>query len=377
MFRIGFLVNPLAGLGGPTGLKGSDGADTVRRALALGARARSAERAALALVALADISEEVHFYCWGGAMGADLLATQGFSHTVLGQPASPSQPDDTHQAVAAMLQLPIDLLLFAGGDGTARDVLDELPGDLPALGIPAGVKMQSGVYAVSPQAAGELLRQLVAGDLVDIRHCEVRDIDEAALRDGKLVSRFYGEMLVPAEGRFMQHVKMGGVESEELVTRDIAADIAEGMDPDILYVIGPGTTTQGLAEEQGLDLTLLGFDVVKDGELVSKDCNERALLDQLAAHEGPVVILLTPTGGQGFLLGRGNQQLSPQVIRAAGIGALQILATKTKITALHGRALLVDTGDAALDTALTGYHSVITGYHDRILYPVSAGSYEV
>lgn len=373
MFQIGLIINPLAGIGGATGLKGSDGTDTARQALAKGATPQAQLRASQALRVLQAHADQVHFFTWGNGMGADVLQDLGFSHTELGQPGQPSVAEDTHQAVTALLQHPIDLLVFAGGDGTARDVLDELPDHIPALGIPAGVKMQSGVYAISPQAAGELLAQLVTGSLVDLRACEVRDIDEAALRDGKVVSRFYGEMLVPAEGRFVQHVKMGGVESEELVLQDIAADLAEDMEDDVLYIIGPGTTTTALAQELNLELTLLGVDVLVAGEILATDADEKTILACLDNHDGPVRIVLTATGGQGFLLGRGNQQISPSVLRRAGKDALVIIATKSKIKALDGRPLWVDTGDAGLDQQLAGYHSIITGYRDRILYPISHG----
>ncbi len=233
------------------------------------------------------------------------------------------------------------------------------------------MKMHSGVYAVSPSAAGELLVLLLTGKLVNLRRCEVRDIDEQALRSGQLVAGFYGEMLVPEEGRFLQHVKQSGREVEELVLQDIAAEVVETMEPGMLYIIGPGTTPRAVMEELGLASTLLGVDVVRDGCVLLQDATESELLDVIQQHPGAASIVVTVTGGQGSLFGRGNQQISARVLAAVGLEQLQIVATKTKISALQGRPLLVDTGDVAMDKALSGYRRVITGYHDHILYPVN------
>jgi predicted polyphosphate/ATP-dependent NAD kinase len=216
------------------------------------------------------------------------------------------------------------------------------------------------------------LALLLEGKLVSLRHAEVRDIDEQALRSGRISSRFYGELLVPQEGRFMQHVKHSGREVEALVLQDIAADVVESMEPDVLYIIGPGSTTRAVLEELGLTSTLLGVDVVLDSQSVLEDASEAQLLDLLARHPGPARIIVTATGGQGSLFGRGNQQISAAVLARVGVENLQLLATKTKILALQGRPLLVDTGDCDMDAALSGYRSVTTGYRDQLLYPVNS-----
>ena len=57
--RLGLIVNPLAGVGGKVGLKGSDGSDTVDRALALGAVREAPRRAEQALARLARLREHV------------------------------------------------------------------------------------------------------------------------------------------------------------------------------------------------------------------------------------------------------------------------------------------------------------------------------
>jgi predicted polyphosphate/ATP-dependent NAD kinase len=273
-----------------------------------------------------------------------------------------------------MVEVGVDLLLFVGGDGTARNICNAVPASQPVLGIPAGVKMQSGVYAITPEAAGEMIIRLVRGELVDIRQQEVRDIDEEALRQGRVKSRYYGELLVPQEGRFMQQVKSGGREVEELVLQDIAETLLEEMEDDCLYIIGPGSTTAGIMDVMGLENTLLGVDLVRDRQLLAADVSAADIRQALENQDGPVKIVITPIGGQGILLGRGNQQLTPEIIQRAGRDNLLVVATKTKITGLGGRPLLVDSNDPLLDQALAGYLPVLTGYRDRILYPVGHSS---
>jgi predicted polyphosphate/ATP-dependent NAD kinase len=375
--HIGLVVNPLAGLGGALALKGSDGDEVRELAKSLGPEGvdRALARAARALVPLSELinAGSVRVTCWAGAMGEAVAQSLGLPCEVLGEPqAELSTADDTRQAASELVSQGIDLLVFAGGDGTARDIYDAVGGNFPVLGIPAGVKMHSAVFAVSPEAAGELLVQLAQGGLVGLTDREVRDIDEAAFRQDQVRSRHYGDMQVPGEGRFLQHTKVGGRESEELVAAEIASWMADVMVPGRLYLVGPGSTTAAIMEELGLANTLLGVDAVLDGRLVATDANEAKLLALLRQHEGPASIVVTAIGGQGHVFGRGNQQFSPAVIRAVGQENLLIVAAKSKITALEGRPLLVDTNDADLDRELSGYYPVITGYDDRILYRLEA-----
>ena len=371
--KLGLLINPLAGLGGSRGLKGSDG-DALRELagqMTDGELQRSNTRASRALERV-SAGPSVQWYTWGGAMGGDLCQALNLPHQILGEPASAlSSSADTRRAASALYDAGIDVLVFAGGDGTARDLYDALGDRLPVLGIPAGVKMHSGVFAVSPEAAGELLLELALAGLVGIRSQEVRDIDEEAFRQDVVRSRFYGDMLVPGEGRYLQHTKIGGRESQELVAAEIAAWVAEGMDSQTLYLMGPGSTTAALMEEVGLDNTLLGVDAIADGQLLAADVNEAQLLALLQDWQGPAHIFVTAIGGQGHIFGRGNQQFSPAVIRAVGLDNISVLAAKSKISSLQGRPLLVDTNDPTLDAELSGYREIITGYDDRILYPVA------
>jgi predicted polyphosphate/ATP-dependent NAD kinase len=376
VLHIGLIINPLAGLGGSLALKGSDGEALRRLAPTLSPeqRGRAMGRVERTLGVLAEHSGGVRFTCWSGDMGQRALEHLGLPHQVLGsEPGSLTSAEDTRQAATALLASGVDIIVFAGGDGTARDIFDAVQQQCPVLGIPAGVKMHSAVFAVSPEAAGELLLELANGGLVGLRAQEVRDIDEEAFRHDVVRSRFYGEMLVPGEGRFLQHTKVGGKESHELVAADIAAWLVETMEPGRTYLIGPGSTTAAIMDELGLPNTLLGVDIVRGGVLLASDVDEKSLLQALSDTEGGATIVVTVIGGQGHVFGRGNQQFSPAVIRAAGLDNITIVAAKSKITALQGRALLLDTNDPQLDEQLSGYYSIITGYDDHILYRVVAG----
>lgn len=366
-FHIGLIINPVAGLGGPAGFKGSDG--MAQQALALGVEAKAAQRTQIALEVLLPLRERLEFVTFPGAMGADLLGEMGFAHRVVGELATgASTASDTHKAVELLQQAHVALILFAGGDGTARDICAAVREGQPVLGIPAGVKIQSGVYAISPRAAGELTARLVEGGLVRLSSGEVRDIDESALREGRVTARWYGELTVPQEGGYVQQVKQGGVESEELVLSDLADWLQDSWEADVRYVFGPGSTLHGLAQNLGLQTTLLGVDVVENGQLLAADVSEAQLFELVAEH--PSRLLVTAIGGQGHIIGRGNQQISPRVLRAIGLEHLRVVATKRKLSTLEGRPLLVDSGDVQLDASFPDVVRVWAGYKEELLYPV-------
>ena len=370
LFRLGLIVNPWAGIGGPQGLKGSDGV-AAEQARAAGAAQRAAVRMQRALAAISAPQDRVLCMGFAGAMGAESAADIHFD--VVGSASSePSTAEDTVRAAQTLRDAKCDLILFAGGDGTARDIFRAVGDSQPVLGVPAGVKMHSGVYAVSPESAAEIVSAMVRGDWVDVAREEVRDIDEDAFRQGRVSTRYYGELLVPRVGRFLQATKVSGREVEELVVADIAAEVVELMDDDTLYILGPGTTTAGIMTELGLDNTLLGIDAVQGGQLLGSDLNAASLEALCDGHDGDVVIIVTPIGRQGHILGRGNQQITPQVIRRAGPQNLWVVATKTKLNELESRPLLVDSNERDLDLSLEGYIRVITGYQDSVLYRVSA-----
>ena len=375
MFKLGLIVNPYAGLGGPEGLKGSDTLpDGLRQSVAEEmANSRSLPRAVRCLAALAPVAEQLAVYGFDGAMAEQACREAGLTFTSVGRAEALSSAEDTRRAAQCLLSEQVDIVLFVGGDGTARDIYSAVGESLPVLGLPAGVKMHSAVYAVNPQAAAAILRALIDGDLVDIGLQEVRDIDEAAFAQGRVRSRHYGELMVPRLGGFLQQVKQAGREVEELVIADIADELMENYDEDCLYIVGPGSTTTGFMEALGLPYTLLGFDLVRGGELLQADANAQQISEVMDHHQGPITVLITAIGGQGHILGRGNQQLTPALIRRIGRDNFQVLASKGKLSGLAGRPLLVDSNDAALDAQWQGFIAVTTGYRDQVMYRVSAG----
>lgn len=368
-FKLGLVVNSYAGLGGPTALKGSDGADIRARALAANGQLRAPERALRALSCLQN--QPLDVFCFAGEMGEEAARAAGLSVCVLGSAASvPSEAADTIAAAKACQAHGCDLILFVGGDGTARNMVEAVGSEQPVLGLPSGVKMHSGVYAIAPEAAAAVIIQLINGELVALDEAEVRDIDEQAFREGRVQSRYYGELLVPAEPRYVQAVKEGGREVEALVLDDIAAEINEAVSSQTLLVFAPGSTTFAIASALGVAPTLLGVDLVLDGQMVGADLDAETLESHVFNHAGPVKLIITAIGGQGHVFGRGNQQLRPPLLRHIGRENLMVVATKTKLESLAGRPLLIDTNDAALDREWHGYIKVITGYRDAVLYPL-------
>ncbi len=364
-FRLGLIINPLAGLGGSVGLKGSDG--MADEALALGAIPMAGERAAVALRQLLTLKEQFQVVTVAGDMGETLCQQLGLNYQLCySPPAAPTVAADTEQAAQALAEQGVDLLLFAGGDGTARNLCSVLGDSTTVLGIPAGCKIHSGVYAISPQAAGKLVQRLISGQLVTLAEAPVMDIDESAFRQGVVKARRYGEMRIPAELRYVQSVKAAGKESEELVLDDLAAYVASIMEDNVRYVMGSGSTVAAVMAELGLANTLLGVDVVENGQLLASDVTAAQLLELV--HDYPSKLVITLIGGQGHVFGRGNQQLSPAVIKAIGRDNIILLATKTKLQQLNGRPLLSDSGDQALDKALHGLLNVLTGYNDYVIY---------
>jgi predicted polyphosphate/ATP-dependent NAD kinase len=344
--RLGLIVNPIAGLGGRVGLKGTDGEDVQRRALELGATAGSPSRADRALAHLARRRSVLHIVTAAGPMGADLARGRAFGVQVVGEAAEPTTSRDTRRAARAMEREDVDLILFAGGDGTARDLLAAVGDRVPVLGIPAGVKMRSGVFAASPEAAADAALRYLERPM--LRDGEVADLGDDALE------HLYGILRVPAGDGGVLSAKSSSLAANPLALAAVCDELAREIARGGLFILGPGTTTSTILERLGLDGTLLGVDVVSDGELLVRDAGERDLLD--VTRDRPATIVVGIVGGQGSLFGRGNQQISAEVIRRAGPESIVIVAGLDKLQALD--RMYVDTGDPEVDRMLAGYRRV-------------------
>ena len=369
-FRLGVVINPFAGIGGAMALKGSDGEAIRQQALAAGATKLANDKMARALTKLTAFSNLLVLTA-SGEMGEHCCAALGLEHQVIyTSQSAETTPEDTENAVRELVNKGVDLILFAGGDGTARNVCSIVADSVPVLGVPAGVKIHSGVYAVTPSAAGDVVAKMLTGELVSVRQAEVRDIDESAFRQGKVRAQHYGEMQVPDELTYVQSVKMGGREDESMVINEIAEYVSEIIadDDEHLYIMGSGSTVAEVMARLGLSNTLLGVDVVKHGKVIAADVTAPQLLELVS--QSPARLVITAIGGQGHVFGRGNQQLSPDVLRAIGRDNIWIAATKQKLQQLDGRPLRSDTGDEDLDNELAGIIAVITGYDDRVYYPL-------
>ena len=389
MKKIGLIINPVAGMGGSVGLKGTD--HVVEEALRRGAVPGSEKRAETALRELLPYKDELLICTGAGHMGGELAQRMGFRTEVLpvgtdtGAAKTPADTDilaasafcfatagsDTIALGKRLLNEQADLLLFAGGDGTARDIYQAVGTELVCVGIPAGVKIHSPVYAKNPGAAGKLAAMWMSGRIKRYEEKEVLDIDEDAYRSGHINTALYGYLKIPAERALTQNRKAPTPLSDEAAIEAIAYEVTDHMEPDVVYLVGAGTTTRGVMKKLGLPNTLIGVDVVENGKVLENDAYGERILSHIRGKRAKLI--LTVTGGQGFLFGRGNQQLTPEVIRTVGKENLIILATSSKLAELRGNPLLVDTGDDALNEELCGYYRVITGYKEYTVCRVAAG----
>ncbi|MBU0971904.1 MAG: ATP-NAD kinase family protein [Proteobacteria bacterium] len=370
MKRLGFIINPIAGLGGRVGLKGTDG--MAEAAMALGGLPSAPQKGARALTGLAENrlgKEGVLLLTPPGVMGETMARAAGFSPCVADLDlAEKTSGADTIAAARKIKALGADLLLFAGGDGTARDICAALGESLPCIGIPAGVKIHSPVFARTPEAAGQLARLFLEGKSSRVCEQEVLDIDEQAYRTGRVSTKLFGYLKVPDERGCMQNRKAGTPISQKASQNLIGLAMIDAMEPDVFYLVGPGTTTRPILSNLNLGHTLLGVDVVQNRQMVKMDAAEKLILEIIKGH--PFKIIVTPIGGQGYLFGRGNHQFSPEIIRQAGKQNIWVGATLEKIGSLKGEPFLVDTGDPDTDRMLAGYIRVVTGYRQEMIYPV-------
>ncbi|EWH08882.1 hypothetical protein DS2_15179 [Catenovulum agarivorans DS-2] len=374
---IGLIINPVAGIGGAAGFKGSDGKDIQQKAAEMGFQSFAQDKTTQALLALKPYKNQIKLVTCNNLMGELVCNLLDFNYQVEYQYQGESTADDTINAAIKIAQSGVDLILFAGGDGTARNIcqalIDNIGDDenrVPVIGIPAGCKIHSGVYSVTPTAAGKLVADLVNGNMMTFVEADVMDIDESLFRQGQVKAKRYGELKIPHDLRYIQAVKQGGKEVDELVITDIAADIEANMEDDVLYLFGSGSTTQGILAELGLDGTLLGVDAVVNHQLIAADLNAKQILELLQEYQA-CKLVITPIGGQGHLFGRGNQQLTTEVIAKIGKNNILVVATKNKINTLNHRPLIIDNLSIELGKQLSGLIKITTGYKDTVLYPIT------
>jgi predicted polyphosphate/ATP-dependent NAD kinase len=347
---IGFLVNPVAGMGGAVGLKGTDGKTILNKAKSLGAQPIASQRAETFLTGLSPAKKSLKLIVGAGNMGENQAEKCGFTFEVNGKKKNETTSKDTQAIARRLVASGVDLLVFCGGDGTTRDIQKVVDMKVPVLGVPTGVKMHSAIFAISPQAAAKVVLGYLWGGL-PVREAEVMDIDEKAFREGHLSAELYGFMLSPFEPHLIQGNKLESPTTENEVRNQaaIAIYVIEEMKPNIIYVMGPGTTTRTVGDLLDQKKTLLGVDLFLDKKIIANDVNEQLVLKALKGKAAKIIV--TPIGGQGFIFGRGNQQISSKVIRQVGLDNIIVVATKSKLDRL--KSLRVDTGDLELDKELT------------------------
>lgn len=369
MKKIGLIINPVAGMGGKVGLKGTDGIEILDKAIKLGATQEAPSKAIKALLKLNPIKEELLILTASSDMGENQCKALGFTYEVVHKSNNITDFSDTLKVAKIMEERGVDLIIFVGGDGTARNIYTAVENRVAALGIPAGVKIHSPVYGNTPELAGELALLYLRDGSLQLKEEEVVDIDEEAFRNDQVQTALFGYLKVPYKKEWLQNKKAPTPLGEEASQKAIALDIIDNMKENTYYLIGSGTTTRAIMDELKLPNTLLGVDIIKDKTIVKLDCNERDILDILDNNEGRLVI--TPTGGQGYLLGRGNQQISAKVLERIGKDNIIIISPNSKIIELKGNPLRVYTGDETTDRYLDGYYRIKVGYKMDIMYKVS------
>lgn len=357
-------------MGGAVGLKGTDGEAILEKCIQLGAQPRAHIKALQTLKKLEPQKKEIEIFTCPGKMGEDIVKQCGIGYKkIAGLPGIKTTSSDTQKAAKEMRDMGTDMILFTGGDGTARDIYNAVGDSVVVLGIPAGVKIHSSVFAQNPDKAGVLTSLYLQDKIKRVIETEVMDIDEEDYRKGILSAKLYGFLKIPFERRYVQNRKSSSPPTEKYSQEAIAQTVFENLSDKYQYIIGPGTTTRAFMEKLNLKNSLLGIDLIFRNKLIGKDLNEKELLEKIKGKKNKLII--TPIGGQGFILGRGNQQISPKVISEVGKENIIILATPNKLNSLIGRSLLVDTGNESTDQLLKDYYKVITGHDEYAMYRVA------
>jgi predicted polyphosphate/ATP-dependent NAD kinase len=370
--KLGFIVNPIAGMGGRVGLKGTDG--VLKEAIARGAKPVAPKRAIEFLQKLKEnfTQTKIEVFTCPGIMGEKEAKAANFPVQILPMNlGKETSAEDTKTAVKLLTAAKVDLIVFVGGDGTAKDIFDAMQSctETPVLGVPAGVKMYSGIFAVNPSDAADIVLAF-AENQAEITEFEVMDADESAIRSDTFAVKLYGFLKGPFVAMRIQGSKQVSPETmnEKENQTAIAKFIIEEMRPDATYILGPGTTVKRIAELLGVKKTVVGVDIYKNGKIIL-DVNEKKILEEIKNWQ-KTWIILSPIGHQGILLGRGNQQISPEIIKRVGKQRIIVAATKSKLQNIDGSVLRIDTGDTEADAMLKGYIKVITDYREWRLMPV-------
>ena len=370
MKKIGLFINPIAGMGGRVGLKGTDGADIVQLARERGAVPESSIKAMKALKKLLPLKDDCVYYVAQGAMGEMAAQDAGLTAEVVLEVDVETTAMDSQRLLKRFRELEVDLILFAGGDGTAKDVAREIGLSIPVIGIPTGVKIHSPVFTMTPESAGSLAHEYILDSEIPLTDREVIDIEETAFRRDEIVTEVYGYLTVLNDQVHLQNLKSPTPQDGASAQVSAALQVIDEMVDDVYYIVGSGSTTSRVMEELGLSGTQLGVDIIKNRQLIAKDVSEREILAIIG--DQPVKLIVTPMGGQGYLFGRGNQQLSDKVLARIAKDDIIIVSTHGKINTFYGRPLWIYTGDSVIDEKLSGYYEIVLGYGRYGIYKVVA-----
>lgn len=366
MKRIGLIINPIAGMGGSVGLKGTDGV-IYKEAQKMGAIPITPHRVS-ELLSHINNKNEIFMLVAPSKMGADIIEGKGIKFKVIGKIGKESSAEDTKEIARQMIHEDIDLLIFCGGDGTARDIYDAIGLEKPVVAIPAGVKMFSSVFALNPRAAAQIIDKFVE-ETVETQEKEVLDIDEDLFRKNILESKLYGYLKVPKILSLIQSSKAGSRIGKTVAEnkQEITQFVIDNMEKDKIYLLGPGTTVKSISDTLRIPKTLLGIDAICNKQIIGEDLNEKGILE-LMRKNTKIEIIVSPIGGQGFVFGRGNKQFTPEVLKRIGKNNIKIIATEEKMRELN--CLRIDSGDVEIDNLLKGFTKVIIGYKEELIIPI-------
>lgn len=366
-FILGLIINPISGMGGTVGLKGTDGRDILLKAIGLGAQPNAINRAREVLKELKSMKSKLRFITCPGIMGESVLKEMNFeytciNHQIFSRIKNILDTTPKHTKIASEIMKNdrnLKIILFVGGDGTARDIVNIIGNDKPCLGIPAGVKIFSSVFSLNPRKASSTIIQFLYNE-IPLKKSEVLDIDENEYRNGNLISKLYGYMLTPYAPDLSQTSKIGTSASDLSNQERIAKRIIEILENEVYYFLGPGTTIKAITDHLNQKKTLLGIDLLLNKKIISTDLNERQILNFIDRRKSKIIVSLT--GHQGFLFGRGNLQISSKVLKTLSPKNFIIVSTKYKLKNIPNQILRIDTRDPELDKKLKGLYKVLVDY---------------